>query len=378
MGTGVQKVEVKLKPAVPVRSSETQRKGGPVSSSTKTTAAKPLNPSVVSRGPPPSQKALSRNSTVTTNGTGKSRTSTVSSTNTGPRRGAIPSFSRLASIGRTSSLTRTGEKAANTSVNGTGRNQGGIVNSIGLRNSGTQPAGSSMRISETGVASTNGAARKRTSTLLAPTASSLARKQHTVKPPSFSAKPINGILPTPVTKATVPPAPVSAPVPACAVTPSRIPMFTLATPRQTSNKDGSTTIEKTPGSIFISGPPSFTPSKPTIINGGESNAPKPRPLPGRRPRISRSRVIARVGAQRAASNSNQTNNNGRRSLNTPKTRGSLGVRVSGIGGKTHRESLASTHRRKLRQSEVLRRRSKVSAIGTATVHNNAEDSSEGD
>jgi len=49
-------------------------------------------------------------------------------------------------------------------------------------------------------------------------------------------------------------------------------------------------------------------------------------------------------------------------LNTPKTRGSLGTRVSGIGPKAGgREAAAAavSARRRLRQSEVLRRRSRV-------------------
>lgn len=350
---GPQKEEPKPKSAVPV---PIQKKGGsgPIPSTKVDLAKKPASftAPTKSNGSLPAKKLSIRSSTVSTSGTNQSRTSTVSSTNSGSHRAAIPSFSRLSALGRTSSLIRKeGSNANNT--NGTHRSQGGSANSIGFKKPGGIAAGSgNTRTSE--VSNLSGASRKRTSTLLAPTASSLARMHQTVKPPSLSAKVTAN--PPSTMKATSDPAP----------TPSRIPMLATATPRQVSSKeDNNTTIERTPGTIFTSGPPSFPPAKPTGINGGQTAAPKPRPLPGRRPRISRSRVIARVGAQRIASQPEKLNpNNGRRSLNTAKTRGSLGVRVSGIGSKTHtRESLANHRKRLLRQSEIVRRRSKMSSIG---------------
>lgn len=52
----------------------------------------------------------------------------------------------------------------------------------------------------------------------------------------------------------------------------------------------------------------------------------------------------------------------------PKTRGSLGVRVSGIGGKASaRDSAAMSARKRLRQSEILRRRSKLSVVSPPPV-----------
>ena len=130
---------------------------------------------------------------------------------------------------------------------------------------------------------------------------------------------------------------------------------------------------KGPESIFSGGVQTFSPSHVSIP---ETDAPKSRALPPRRPRISRSHVIARVAAQRAASGSSMTRTpSGRRSFNTPKTRGSLGVRVSGIGAKGNaRDLVAMSARKRLRQSEILRRRSVLSGVSPALLER--EDTSE--
>ncbi|GJJ14748.1 hypothetical protein Clacol_009016 [Clathrus columnatus] len=358
-GIGANQQEPKPKPSVSAPTEEEEPTTATKSSNKPGSAAKLSTSGVATKqngffAKPSSTGAAQTNNTTAS----KSRSSTVSSTNSGARRAAIPSFSRL---------TTQNLRASNISTNGdgTGSLQSGTANSMGIRKSGALPSGSNARTSETGVPSVNSVVRKRTSTLLAPTASSLARMQHTVKPASLAVKPPANSGPSPMSKS---------PVPIPALTPSRIPTFTHS-PRL-NNEGSATNTEKPSESIFSNGIPKFSTSKP-FVKEPVNEATKPRPLPGRRPRISRSRVIARVGAQRIASASHAVSSaDGRRSLNTPKNRGSLNVRVSGIGNKAQtRESFTASHRQRLRQSEVLRRRSKVSATGTA-MGNKAGNSSE--
>ncbi|KAF8584616.1 hypothetical protein K439DRAFT_1660687 [Ramaria rubella] len=291
----------------------------------------------------------------------RSRTMSSSSGLVPARRPPIPPFPQhLGRVSRTGSLTSTGGTLGtrNSSSTGTGSSRGAAsTSSIGVK----KPAvSSSIRSSDAGSGSTNTGVRKRTSTLFAPTASSLAKMQSNVRPPSLSgaAAALPGSINT-GSKALAKVAEAESPVR------SAIPSFTFTSPLPVG---GVSTPSRATGSIFTSGIPTVSPSH-AHAPPSVTAAPKPRVLSQRRPRISRSRVIAKVGAQRAASGSSlASTSSGRRSLNAPKTRGSLGVRVSGIGGKgIARDAAAQSARKKLRQSEILRRRSKLSGISPALL-----------
>ena len=301
-----------------------------------------------------SSTRIGTNGTNSTGGTksstassGMTRSSTASSISGIPaaRRGAIPSFQKpFSGISRMNSLVGAGGTlGSRTSSSGTASSRGtSTANSIGLKKHGIS---SGVRANDVGNTSTNSIARTRTSTLFAPTASSLAKMQSTVKPPSLSNEAWRRSALSTKVSDQQPPGPDA---------------FSFASPRSPSTSTQGSGI-KGGGSIFSNGVPTFPPLQMPALEGA---ATKTRPIPARRPRISRSRVIARVGAQRAASGSSMTRTpSGRRSLNVPKTRGSLGVRVSGIGVKKNaRDVAAMSARRRLRQSEVLRRRSKVSGV----------------
>ncbi|KIJ27965.1 hypothetical protein M422DRAFT_270817, partial [Sphaerobolus stellatus SS14] len=329
-----------------------------------------------------------------TTGTTTSRLSTTSSAGSATRRGAIPSFSKL--------TTRS------TSANGTGASKGSAASSIGFKKPSLPASASgsvrsslvtgtgtgSVRSSVAGRGSVNGppSVRQRTSTLLAPTASSLAKLHSNIKPPSIStARP--GVNATPVNqeiKETPAPTPAeprrALPAPPSVVT-SPLIIRKISSPVKTPGKIFG---NGTPGKIFSSGTPSFIPTrKPetpaaSMAMEGQSApalAPAPKaPVPAKepvktrlrmeyRPRISRSRVIARVGAQRTAlaaagPSSTQESSTARRSLNAPRARGSLakGARASAGLAKT-RQSLAAAHARKMRRSEILRRKSRAGSFG---------------
>ncbi|KAG9310249.1 hypothetical protein JVU11DRAFT_9896 [Chiua virens] len=95
--------------------------------------------------------------------------------------------------------------------------------------------------------------------------------------------------------------------------------------------------------------------------------PKPKVLPGRKPRISRSRVIARLASQRAATGAGSSAGGGTETGTTKacgKVRSSMGAEVA---GKAIRQSYAGTRggdvmmsaKKRVRQSEHARRKSRV-------------------
>ncbi|KAF7968022.1 hypothetical protein HWV62_32150 [Athelia sp. TMB] len=225
------------------------------------------------------------------------------------------------------------------------KSSGSRVSSLGARGSamgGAIAAGSMgvKRPSENGGGST---ARKSTSSrLLAPTASSLAKRQ----PAGIRAS----LLHDRVSEDAAPPTPK--PTLAQITNDSRIP-----TPRV---------------SKIFSQPLSSSPTKPSL-SLGESGAvlgpggkppipPKPKVLPGRRPRVSRSKVIAKLAVQRAASSSGAP-------AITPgvgKTRSSIGAQRKSYGGAKMGRSVAGdgvmmSAKKRARQDEFARRRSR--AIG---------------
>ncbi|EDR10291.1 uncharacterized protein LACBIDRAFT_317038 [Laccaria bicolor S238N-H82] len=98
---------------------------------------------------------------------------------------------------------------------------------------------------------------------------------------------------------------------------------------------------------------------PSSSNEGESTVIRQRSLAGRKPRISRSKVIARLASQRAAGTSGSTI--APRASNGGKTRSSFGAkaqRSSFTGGGSSGNVLMSAKKR-ARQSEYARRRSRL-------------------
>ena len=100
-------------------------------------------------------------------------------------------------------------------------------------------------------------------------------------------------------------------------------------------------------------------------------SPKPKVLPGRRPRISRSKVIARLASQqeaegtKAAAARATTDSAGTSTSSAHgKTRSSMGVGVAGDrrhGSGSKAEDVLMSARRRARQTEYARRRSRAVA-----------------
>lgn len=115
-------------------------------------------------------------------------------------------------------------------------------------------------------------------------------------------------------------------------------------------------------------------------------APKPKLLPGRKPRISRSKVIARLASQRAASHSSTSIASGSSlvpgAMSPPagpsggRVRSSLGAKRESYGGVKARKGSATgdvlmSAKKRARQSEYARRRSRVAgpSLGLAVGAN---------
>ena len=85
-------------------------------------------------------------------------------------------------------------------------------------------------------------------------------------------------------------------------------------------------------------------------------------LPGRKPRISRSKVIAKLASQRAASGSSMSN------AASGRTRSSMGAgkRQSVAGAKMARtgDGIMVSAKKRARQSEYARRRSRAAPVGS--------------
>ncbi|KZS96977.1 hypothetical protein SISNIDRAFT_450767 [Sistotremastrum niveocremeum HHB9708] len=248
------------------------------------------------------------------------------------------------SVSRPGSVASTGTRL---SVKG-----GPPANSLGLRRPSNLVANNENRVpSLNTTASVDGSRRKRerTSTLLAPTASSLARMQSTVRPlniskdkPSISRRPSNLVD----TDSRV------GLKPAVAGDITNIERHVVSSRKVSSNK---------PEPDQASSSPQPADAEATLI------APKPH-LPVRRPRISRSQIIAKLHSHRAASASSQTSSaRSRKSFGGVKAAAGIS-RHSGAGGAAGLEA-----RRRLRASEVARRRSRAAPGSAVGIHDCMDD-----
>ena len=226
--------------------------------------------------------------------------------------------------------------------------------------------------------------RQRTSTLLAPTASSLAKMQGTVKAPSLSGS--GSARPSVIQEVSKPGARSPVAANSVAFASFAMPMDDVVSGTEYESTRVVGTPMKSPRRIFNNGTPSFAPVRspvPTQAHdaeeqqeqaqptGSTSGNVEPRPRirtlsQKSRPRISRSRVIARVGAQRAAAAGASNSDakpagpyDGRRSLNAPRPRSSLAK--AGLN-KKRQSMVTSAARKRMRQSEVMRR-SRGGSIG---------------
>ncbi|KAI0772963.1 hypothetical protein BD413DRAFT_492412 [Trametes elegans] len=327
-------------------------------------------------------------------------TGTVTSTrsNTSRSRSPLPSFSQSSAQSNAAStnVSRPGSIAGTTrprmgSTSGTATtasrqpSRTSTVSSMGTRSSlvsGTSSTAVSSVGTRRSLASTNTLAstsskadasskaqdmkehqvRKRTSSLLAPTASSLA-KVSTAARPSASGR--TSGLPTVSENKKRPTAipgpsksPASARMSSMSPLPTRIfsqPLTNFGSPSSAASPAQHPSLGAAAATLMSADgdSPSKIP-RPAVI------PPKPKTLVARRPRISRSRVIAKVGAQRAAAaqGSSASSPNGR-------TRSSFGARRSFGGVKSGRASAGSdimrgaAKKRAARQSEYIRRKSRA-------------------
>jgi len=194
--------------------------------------------------------------------------------------------------------------------------------------------------------------RTRTSTLMAPTASSLAKK-------------------------------------------SRLPVPTFS-PLQAKGKDKEKQMMNSPTSPFIQGrifsqplalmSPTAKPAEPQKSLGAAAATltivkppipPKPNVMPGRRPRISRGKVIAKLASQREAQQGRGvgaipkphagTPSSSRTSASVPKVRSSMsaniGRQAQGIARKRGSEDVVMSAKKRARRSEYMRRRTRVGGEG---------------
>ncbi|KAF9485662.1 hypothetical protein BDN70DRAFT_988593 [Pholiota conissans] len=382
-----------------------EKMGPPPSNTSRKAAPAPARPStsVASGSKPPVRvsNAKDNNATVST------KASIASSARA---RSPLPSFNNSSSRNSTLSngTTRTnrssllsGPASRASSVAGTAasraRASSSNISSVGTRASSrlssaevVSSMGSKKVMSTSSIASRKSTAGTSTSRLsvasrlLAPTASSLAKTHRNSKVPSSSS-----LKPHPETRNQSP-------------APTALGMITN-NPSVTSPKSGTphNTFSPRRGGIFStplklpsqSGIPTpvkkrTTPSGGTqdggAVDGQEQSKPVVRSLNGRKPRISRSKVIAKLASQRAASNrvvSGSSAAGGRPSGLTPrvsgaKTRSSIGAKVSRAsygGGSRARPSAGGagnvllSAKKRARQSEYARRRSRVGPLNFETA-----------
>ncbi|OSX56854.1 hypothetical protein POSPLADRAFT_1076508 [Postia placenta MAD-698-R-SB12] len=324
------------------------------------------------RAPIPSFSSASKG-TKPPDGAASSRTSVAArpSSSTTSRTSVRPSsIAGASSLGTRSSLV--------SAVRGPVTSMGAKRSISGSGGTGVGTTGSTRTMSSDAVDGSGSDAptvKKRSSSLMAPTASSMAKRQSTVRagaetsgrPPGLSA----------VAEQTARPAPA----------PSRRPSGNARSPKKTTlgiitnsprsprlikifDKPLTTTTFSSPSSP--TSPPAHKPSLSAAVNaimGTPSRIPrlavppKPKALVARKPRVSRSRVIAKMGAQRAP---------GQPALATTvapaaRTRSSMGGRKSLGGVKGGRQSagaevIKSAVKKRARQSEcAARRRSRAAA-----------------
>ncbi|KAI0357680.1 hypothetical protein OH77DRAFT_1588050 [Trametes cingulata] len=339
-----------LKPSAAAASTDAKVTGTVTSAKSSNSRARSPLPSFT-QPPPPSKAAASRPSSVS--GTARSRASSTAGTASSASRQSTRT-STVSSMGTRSSLA---SGASSTTVSSIGtRRSLASTNTLASTSSKTDKSAAEVKDSQT--------VRKRTSSLLAPTASSLAKANAAVRPsmsgrssglPSVSEaqkRPtaIPGPSKSPANVANSRFSPMSPP-------PARIfsqPLTNFGSPASAASPAHHPSLGAAASTLFSADETS--PSKiprPAVI------PPKPKALVARKPRISRSRVIAKVGAQRAAAAQ------GSAASPNARTRSSFGARRSFGGVKSGRASTGSEIReaakKRARQSEYMRRRSRAGA-----------------
>ncbi|KAI0672212.1 hypothetical protein C8Q78DRAFT_971235 [Trametes maxima] len=296
--------------------------------------------------------ASSRPSSIV--GTTRSRVSSAAGTTTSSSRQSVRT-STVSSLGTRTSLASGSSSTA--------------VSSIGTRRSLASTNTLASTNSKADVAKVDGkepSVRKRTSSLLAPTASSLAKVNAAARP---SASGRSSGLPS-VSENNKRPTAIPGPSKSPAnVTSSRMSPMSLgrifSQPLTNFGSPASSTASPTHhpslgavASTLLANADDSSPSKiprPAVI------PPKPKALIARKPRISRSRVIAKVGAQRAAAAQ------GSASSPNARTRSSFGARRSFGGVKSAgrvsagAEIMRGAAKKRARQSEYIRRKSRAGA-----------------
>ncbi|KAM5546136.1 hypothetical protein V8D89_000262 [Ganoderma adspersum] len=346
-------------------------------SSTKSTGLRSRSPIPSFSPPPPSgtvkstMTTASRSSSIA--GTTRSR---VSSTGTGNGTAASRQTSRASVV--SSMGTRTSVTSGTT-----------IVSSMGTRRStsstNTLASTSSKPEAKSPEMKDQPSLRKRPSSLLAPTASSLAKTNATVRQ---STGRTSGL--PPVAEAFKPKRTSAAQ----AASSSRAAVMSPRSPSQQPQSRGQSPLSPRPTRIFSQpltnfgsspspprhgsespaspayGHPSLTAAAATIMSSPSKIPrpavlpPKPKQLIARKPRISRSKVIAKLGAQRAAAAQGSSLGSPSGSGVGTRTRSSLGARRSFGGVKAGRASagaevMRSAVKKRARQSEYIRRRSRA-------------------
>ncbi|KAI0719785.1 hypothetical protein C8T65DRAFT_736345 [Cerioporus squamosus] len=340
-----------LKP--PPKASDAKSTGTGTVTSTKSTASRARSPippftapSAASGTVRSTASAASRPSNAT--GTVRSRVSSISTT-TGT------AASRQS--GRTSTVSSMGTRS---STVGTSTAASSIGTRRSIASTNTLASTSSSKGEAKSTEGTQPSLRKRTSSLLAPTASSLAKTSTAMRP---SASGRTSGLPA-VAEAQKPKrASVTQ-----AVSSSKATIAAATSPLSASSSSGATPVHH----------PSLTAAATSIMDTGATTTdaasspskiprpavipPKPKQLVARKPRLSRSRVIAKLGAQRAAAAQGSA-----LLLASPsggRTRSSVGARRSFGGVKSGRASGGSEVMRsamikkRARQSEYMRRKSR--------------------
>ncbi|KAI6141780.1 hypothetical protein BKA82DRAFT_4198022 [Pisolithus tinctorius] len=255
------------------------------------------------------------------------------------RNGSVTGVSSLGMRTRASENTSSTSMGKRTSIKGKGTEA----------NSHSRPTGNTAR-------------SRPSSTLMAPTASSLA-KMTTRHPASLHSENVGSVR-SGATKA--------------GKDVTRIPAPSSPALGQITNGSWSPQSPRSPTSKIFSQPPSpgtmrplmsLTAAAESIVNASSSSSskppvpPKPKVLPGRKPRISRSKVIARLASQRAAEANAPSGGGAGAGPSRGKTRSSIGAGVSGKtrvsrGGAKSGDMLMGAKRR-ARQSEYARRRSQA-------------------
>ncbi|KII91797.1 hypothetical protein PLICRDRAFT_521255 [Plicaturopsis crispa FD-325 SS-3] len=259
----------------------------------------------------------------------------------------------------------------------TGGKSGSNVSSIGTRtslvsNSGVGSTGVKRSGSTVGSMGDKGSLRTGTSSrLLAPTASSLAKAQGSVRlSAAHSQEHIHGRSPGLASVAEQRSRPTNAEASSSKpaldqITNSPRPAGTpLHSPRpgpifsKPLTAPGSSIPTPVRNQTFGAAASTLADTKPLVL------APKPKALAGRKPRISRSKVIARLASQRAAPSAEAAAGRTRSSMGAA-VRQSAG-RKSGGGRRSGGAEVLMSAKKRARQSEYARRRSRAgagSAIG---------------